>query len=84
MERGGSDRVEMQSSENGTKVCGWMGYAVEDLRVWVVGTRGLEFRCGVTQSVISIYVWKNTPYIMRSIQGRFRMFPHVDRFPLDV
>ena len=22
----------MQSSENGTKVCGWMGYAVEDLR----------------------------------------------------
>ena len=22
----------MQSSENGTKVCGWMGYAVEGLR----------------------------------------------------
>ena len=21
----------MRSSENGTKVCGWMGYAVEDL-----------------------------------------------------
>ena len=45
--RGGSG---MWSSENGTKVCGWMGYAVEGFRV-VVGTRGSEFRCGVTRSV---------------------------------
>ena len=37
-----------RSSENGTKVCGWMGYAVEDLRissghgdVWI----GVPVRC---------------------------------------
>ena len=38
----------MWSSENGTKVCGWMGYAVEDLGtssghgdVWI----GVPVRC---------------------------------------
>ena len=33
MERGGSGRVEMQSSKNGTMVCGRAGYVVEDFRM---------------------------------------------------
>ena len=31
--REGRAGSSMQSSKNGTKVCGWMGYAVEDLRI---------------------------------------------------
>ena len=35
-----------------TKVCGGMGYMVEDLeQALIMGTCGLEFWCGVTWSV---------------------------------
>ena len=44
----------MWSSKNRTKVCGWMGYTVGDLRTSLVMEKcGSEFRCGVTQSVTS-------------------------------
>ena len=33
---------------------------------------------------LSIYVWKNALQIVRSVQGEFRMFPHVDRVCLDM
>ena len=42
------------SSKNRTKVCGWMGYMVGDLRTSSGhGTCGSEFQCGVTQGVIA-------------------------------
>ena len=45
-----------RSSENRTKVCGWMGYTVGDLRSSLIMEKcGLEFRCGVIQSVTTVH-----------------------------
>ena len=42
----------MQSFKNRTKVCGWMGYVVGDLRSSSIMEKcGSEFRWGVTRSV---------------------------------
>ena len=53
LNREGQAGPSMQSSKNRTKVCGWMGYMVGDLRtqVRVMEKCGSEFQCGVTWSV---------------------------------
>ena len=43
----------------------------------------LEMVMCVIISSLSIYAQKNTPQIVRSVQGGFRMFLHVDRVLLD-
>ena len=35
-------------------------------------------------SLLSIYAQKNAPKIVGSVQGEFKIFPHVDRIFLDV
>ena len=49
----GQAGLSIWSSENGTKVCGWI---LE--QVWVMGMCGSEFWCGVTRSVTLIWIEK--------------------------
>ena len=60
-------------------------------RIRVTGSLGpteyqsiLEIVICMIISLLSIYVWENTSQIVRSVQGGFRMFSHVDRVPLDM
>ena len=63
----GQAGLSMWSSKNGTKVCGWMGYAVEDSRTssgcgdtWI----GVLVRCYMECNKDYIFSWIITFYVV--------------------
>ena len=63
------------SSENGTKVCGWMGYAVEDLRMslgrgntWIRVLVQCYTECNMTHVVKVVYSKFKLPFASLSVR----------------